>query len=88
MAAAQRRLCAPIQLLILDGLKLKILVGFASHIVIRLQTGHLAAVSTFEVALLLKPAKFLVHSLSCLSVRMSSETLIVKRVVIKELKMV
>lgn len=53
----QRRLCAPIERLFLDSLTLKILVGLASHVVIRLQTVHLAAGSTFEVALLLKTRK-------------------------------
>jgi hypothetical protein len=40
----QRRLCAPIERLL----------GLGSHKVIRLQTGHLATVRTFEVALVLK----------------------------------
>jgi len=70
----------------LDGLTPKILVFLASHVVIRLQSGQLAAGGTFEVALLLKnPQSFW---FSCPSLWMSSETLTVKRVVIKELKMV
>jgi hypothetical protein len=52
-----RRLCSPIERLFLYGLTLKMLVGLGSHMVIRLQIGHLAAVSTFEIALLLKTRK-------------------------------
>ena len=56
--------------------------------VVRLQTGHLAAVGTFEVVLLLKICK-VVGTQAFVSVfLMGNQTLIVKGVEIKELKIV